>query len=183
MRFDVFEYRSFELPDIQNEAERLAALRSANILDTAPDPRFDNITALARDIFNVEIALISLVDENRQWFKSNCGLDGVNETDRDVAFCDHAIRQTGVMVVEDATTDERFKTNPLVTGEPEIRFYAGAPLMTKHGHSFGTLCLIDSEPRDFTSKDRQRLASLAEVVNGLIENHVMAQELIRLKSK
>ena len=105
-----------------SEAERLRALREAELLDTAPDPRFDNITALARDIFGVPVSLISLVDEHRQWFKSNQGLEGVTETERGVAFCDYAIRSTGVFVVEDALQDERFASNPLVTGEPEIRF-------------------------------------------------------------
>ena len=157
------------------EAERLRALRSAKLLDTAPDPRFDNITALARDIFGVPVSLISLVDEHRQWFKSNQGLEGVTETDRSVAFCDYAIRSTGVFVVEDALKDERFASNPLVTGEPNIRFYAGSPIITAEGYAFGTLCLIDYQPREFNSNDRQRLASLANVITGLIENHKIAR--------
>ncbi len=158
-----------------SEAERLRALREAEILDTAPDPRFDNITALAHDIFGTPVSLISLVDEHRQWFKSNHGLEAVSETERGIAFCDYAIRSTGVFVVEDARKDERFATNPLVTGEPEIRFYAGAPIITAEGYAFGTLCLIDFEPREFSSNDRQRLASLANVVTGLIENHKIAR--------
>ncbi len=158
-----------------SEAERLRALREAELLDTAPDPRFDNITALARDIFGVPVSLISLVDEHRQWFKSNQGLEGVTETERGVAFCDYAIRSSGVFVVEDALQDERFASNPLVLGEPEIRFYAGSPIITAEGYAFGTLCLIDYEPREFTSNDRQRLASLANVVTGLIENHKIAR--------
>ncbi|MAK62641.1 MAG: histidine kinase [Ponticaulis sp.] len=171
------------MSELSKEADRLIALRQSDLLDTAPDPRFDNITALASDIFNVDVALISLVDENRQWFKSNCGLDDVTETSREEAFCAYAIQQTGILVVEDASQDERFATNSLVTGETELRFYAGAPLITKDGHAFGTLCLIDSEPRTFSSKDRQRLASLAEVVNGLIENHILARELVQLKAR
>lgn len=171
------------MPALSTEADRLNALRAANILDTPPDPRFDTITALARDIFGVPVVLISLIDEHRQWFKSNCGLDGVTETGRDVAFCDHAIRQTGIMVVEDAFLDDRFAANPLVTSDPFIRFYAGAPIITAQGHAFGTLCLIDYEPRSFSSNDRMRLQSLGSMVSGLLENHALAHRAAGLATE
>ena len=175
---DMMIKRESDGPDmLSNEADRLVALHASGILDTAPDPRFDNITALARDMFDVPVALITLIDEHRQWFKSNCGLDGVSETAREVAFCDHAIRQTGIFVVENALEDVRFVDNPLVTEEPGVRFYAGAPIITKEGHAFGTLCLIDTEPRVFSGRERMRLASLAETVTGAMENHQMARQL------
>ena len=139
------------------EADRLAALRALDLLDTPPDPKFDAITALATDLFDVPVALISLVDEHRQWFKSNCGLGDVSETSREVAFCSYAIQQHDVMAVEDATRDKRFACNPLVTGAPGIRFYAGAPLYTKDGFAVGTLCLIDFTPRRFTERGRRLL--------------------------
>lgn len=146
------------------ETERLAALHGLDVLDTPPEAMFDSMTRLAALTFQTPIALVSLVDTDRQWFKSCVGLD-VRETSRDVAFCDHAIRQPGVMVVLDATQDSRFAGNPLVTGELGIRFYAGAPLMTSLGHRLGTLCIIDQHPRaPFDEVQRAQLAAMANAV-------------------
>ncbi|QLC24949.1 PAS domain S-box protein [Parasphingopyxis algicola] len=152
-----------------DEAERLAALRRYAILDTAPEENFDRIARLAARQFGVPIALVSLIDEDRQWFKASCGLD-VREMGRDVAFCAHAILGDDVFVVPDATKDPRFSDNPLVTEDPEIRFYAGAPLTDRRGHKLGTLCLIDTEPRPgLSSEDQALLRDLAAVVTDQIE--------------
>ena len=133
------------------------------MLDTAPEERFDRLTRLAQDMFHAPIALVTLVDEDRQWFKSNQGL-GVGETTRDVAFCAHAILDDQVFVIPDAKADPRFADNPLVTGDPDIRFYAGAPLSTSDGYAVGTLCVIDTEPRDWTDEQSRALRDLANVV-------------------
>ncbi|MGN6390201.1 MAG: diguanylate cyclase [Burkholderiaceae bacterium] len=151
-------------PDVpSNEASRLAALRALNILDTGPDERFDRLTRITRRVFDVPIALVSLVDENRQWFKSCIGLP-VRQTPRDVSFCGHAILTGEILVVPDATTDERFADNPLVTGEPGIRFYAGYPLDAGGGTRLGTLCVIDTKPRRFAPEDEQLLRDLGVTV-------------------
>ncbi len=155
-----------------DDQERLTQLRSLSILDTAPEERFDRVTRMARRLFGVPIALVSLVDENRQWFKSCFGLD-VSETERRISFCGHAILQKGALVIEDATQDDRFHDNPLVTGEPHIRFYAGHPLRTLSGQALGTLCLIDREVRKFTEDDLLMLADLA----GMVEREIMAVQL------
>lgn len=133
-------------PIPHNEKERLAALQALLILDTPPEQRFDRITAFAAAEFEVPIVLISLVDEERQWFKSCVGLD-VCETSRDLAFCAHALLSPATLIVPDALEDERFRDNPLVTGPPHIRFYTGAPLVLAPGVIAGTLCLIDTRPR------------------------------------
>lgn len=153
------------LPDAASASERArhAALLSYDVLDTPPESAFDRITSLAAHIFGAPIALVSLVDEHRQWFKSACGV-AVKETAREIAFCDHAIRGTSVMVVEDAARDPRFAANPLVTGEPHIRFYAGAPLLAPSGFALGTLCVIDRVPRRFEPHDQAILAELAAQV-------------------
>ena len=150
-------------PPAPDEAARLRALRELGVLDTAPEERFDRLTRLAQDMFQAPIALVTLVDEDRQWFKSNLGLS-VGETPRAVAFCAHAILDDEVLVVPDARADPRFADNPLVTGDPDIRFYAGAPLATSDGHSVGTLCVIDTEPRDWTAEQSRALRDLANVV-------------------
>jgi PAS domain S-box-containing protein len=150
----------------QGEDDRIAALMALNVLDTPAEPRFDRITSLAASIFDVPIALVSLVDSQRQWFKSRLGLDAC-ETDRDIAFCSHAIAlpQGAVMVVPDAAADPRFADNPLVLGPPHVRFYAGAVLTGKGGHNLGTLCVIDSKPRpDFDAARESQLRGLAAVV-------------------
>ncbi len=146
-----------------NEALRLASLRDMAILDTEPEGEFDQITKLAAQMFEVPIALISLVDEDRQWFKSCIGLSA-NETGRDVSFCGHAINVATPTMVPDATKDERFVDNPLVTGEPYIRSYAGVPIYNPAGFPIGTLCLIDTKTRSYTARDQERLTALGQWV-------------------
>lgn len=148
-----------------NEKERLEALNSLNILDTDPEERFDRLTRMARKMFNVPIALVSLVDADRQWFKSRNGLDDC-ETGRDVSFCGHAILGNDIFVIEDASSDLRFADNPLVTGEPSIRFYAGAPLRYLNGSKLGTLCIIDSEKRGISDDELALLRDLADMAEG-----------------
>lgn len=143
-----------------DEAFRLEALRRLDLLDTAPEPRFDRIVRLATRIFGVETALVSLVDAERQWFKAKVGLE-VCETPRDVSFCGHAILDPEGLVVEDARQDPRFADNPLVTGSPHVAFYAGMPLRSSEGLALGTLCLLDSAPRPFGPEERQTLQDLA----------------------
>ena len=137
-------------------------LRALNVLDSQPEERFDRLTRLAKRLFGVPIALVSLVDENRQWFKSCQGLDA-SETTRDISFCGHAILEDGVFLIPDATLDERFHDNPLVTHEPEIRFYAGCPLTATNGSKLGTLCIIDRQPREFDEDDLASLRDLARM--------------------
>ncbi|MBU9269885.1 GGDEF domain-containing protein [Burkholderia gladioli] len=158
-----------------DEASRLAKLRSLQLLDTPDEERFDRITRLARRIFDVPIALVSLVDENRQWFKSCFGLD-VRETSRDVSFCAHAILSQQTLVIPDATLDPRFADNPLVTGAPGIRFYAGHPLALPDGTNLGTLCLIDTRSREVDPDDLAHLRDLA----GLAEREVAAVQMATL---
>lgn len=143
-----------------DERSRIANLHALDILDTPPEERFDRLTRLARRMFSVPIALVSLVDSNRQWFKSCMGLD-VSETPRDISFCGHAILGNDILLIPDASADERFFDNPLVLGEPNIRFYAGCPLRTGNNSKIGTLCLIDSQPHDFGPEELQLLRDLA----------------------
>ena len=138
------------------------------LLDTLPEPEFDRVTALAAKVFEVPIALVSLVDADRQWFKSCVGIAG-SETDRDVAFCAYAIVRKDTMVVPDAALDPRFVDNPFVTGEPHVRFYAGAPLVTSQGHALGTLCIVDTKPRELSAAQVAMLESLAAIVVDLVE--------------
>ena len=154
-----------------DEAARLSTLRSLNILDTVPEERFDRLTRMARRMFDVPIALISLVDENRQWFKSCQGLS-VSETPRNISFCGHAILDDEILVVPNALADERFHDNPLVRDEPRIRFYAGCPLWV-NGRKLGTLCLIGRQPRDFDADDRILLHDLVRMA----EQEMAAVEL------
>lgn len=147
-----------------NEQFRLAVLEHFNVLDTEPQERFDRITRLASRCFDVPMAVISLVDAERQWFMSSTRMDAA-ETPRAISFCGHAIMNQAVFVILDAAEDERFAKNPLVTGEPKIRFYAGAPLLTAKGFRLGTLCLIDQKPHDeFSPADRAALVDVAAMV-------------------
>ncbi|MCC7116370.1 MAG: response regulator [Burkholderiales bacterium] len=155
-------------PAIAGEEARLASLYALGVLDTAADPDLDAITGLAAATCETPIALVSLVDERRQWFKSRVGL-AVCETPRAVAFCAHAIVQRALFVVPDASADPRFADNPLVTGAPHIRFYAGAPLVTEDGAAIGTLCVIDSRPRELTGLQRRTLEVLAAQVTARLE--------------
>jgi phosphoribosyl 1,2-cyclic phosphodiesterase/CheY-like chemotaxis protein len=148
------------IPD--DEEQRIASLRELKILDTAPEERFDRITRLAAALFNVPMAIISLVDENRQWFKSCLGSND-KETPRDVAFCAHVVYSREPMIVSDAFQDARFADNPLVINEPRIRFYAGYPLMLDNGSCIGTLCLLDTRPRTLEGPDLERLHDLADI--------------------
>ena len=140
-----------EIP--KNEAERLHALRTLRILDTSHEERFDRVTRMAKRMFGVPISLVSLVDEDRQWFKSTQGLEA-SETPKDISFCGHAINQDGLFIIANAMEDERFFDNPLVTEAPNIRFYAGYPLKLRQGINIGTLCLIDSEPKTLDEEDQ-----------------------------
>eukprot|EP01035_Chromulina_nebulosa_P063523 gene63523-86894_t len=157
-----------------NDAERVATLRSLGVLDTPPEPDYDDLTKLAAQICDVPIALISLIDADRQWFKSKVGLSSP-ETSRRNSFCAHAIIEPRpeLFIVPDAHLDARFSDNPLVLADPKIRFYAGAPLVTHDGWALGTLCVIDRKPRELTP---EQLASLA-----ILRRHVVnALELRRL---
>ena len=151
-------------PDVpHDEQARLETLRSIHILDTAPEERFDRLTRLAKRLFGVPIALVSLVDENRQWFKSCFGLS-VTETSRDISFCGHAILGTDLFIIPDTIADDRFADNPLVLNDPYIRFYAGCPLRGPNGHKLGTLCIIDRQPRSLGKDDIEALTDLASMV-------------------
>ncbi len=146
------------------EACRLADLHELNVLDTPADPRLDSITQFAASLFNAKIALVSLVDQTRQWFKSKQGLNA-SETTRDIAFCNHAIREDSLMIVENALEDARFLNNPLVNGPPHIRFYAGAVLFGNSGYPLGTLCIIDDKPRELDDGSKAMLLRLAALAN------------------
>ena len=151
-------------PDIPpDEDARLAELRSLNVLDTIAEERFDRLTRMARRLFGVDVALVSLVDENRQWFKSCAGME-LSETPRDISFCGHTILGDGAFVIPDALQDERFCDNPMVAGPPHVRFYAGCPLRGPGGRKLGTLCIIDSKPRAFSDEDVEMLVDLALMV-------------------
>lgn len=151
-----------------NELDRLKALLDYEILDTTSDPIYDEITKVASMICHVPIALISLVDSHRQWFKSKVGINA-DETPRDISFCGHAIHQTEVFIIENARVDERFKDNPLVIGPPHVIFYAGAPLTSASGHNIGTLCVIDSKPRKLTEDQIACLKLFSKVVVSYFE--------------
>ena len=154
-------YPDYPIP--ADEEERLRALRRFAVLDTAADPHFDRIVALASQVLGVPIALVSLVDRDRQWFLARHGVD-VQETPRTMAFCAHAIAQQELMEVPDALDDDRFKTNPLVLQPPKVRFYAGVPLRSEDGYNLGTLCVIDRRPRVLDPHQRLMLQLMADLV-------------------
>ena len=165
------------LPEFEDE--RIAALKELEILDTPPDEKFDRITKIAQILFDVPIALVSLVDVNRQWFKSCVGLS-VRETPRSMSFCSHAILEEDVMAIEDAKNDKRFADNPLVTGEPYIRFYAGKPIRGPTNQLLGTLCIIDKVPRKLSRGDRALLIDLANWVESEIKTMALNNELKKI---
>ena len=152
-----------DLPE--NEEQRLAELHALLILETPPEERFDRITRITKALFNVPIAVISLIDRDRLWFKSSVGLP-VNEIGRQDSCCSHAILQEDIFVLEDASIDPRFKDSALVLGPPNICFYAGAQLTMPSGHNMGTLCIIDHEPRKFSPQQQSLLADLSKIVVG-----------------
>jgi len=161
-------------PIPSNEPKRLKVLWQYEVLDTVPEEVFDDLTELAARICEAPIAMISLVDENRQWFKSKIGIT-LGETSRDISFCAYAITQPGLFIVPDAAQDRRFANHPFVISEPNIRFYAGAPLITPDGHALGTLCVLDKVPRELTHDQRQALRILA--------HHVVSQLELRRHSR
>ncbi len=159
-----------------DEAQRLQTLVSYQILDTPPEVAFERITSMAARLFDAPISLISLIDADRQWFKSCFGLH-LQQTDRNISFCAHAILADEAMVVPDATLDPRFRDNLVVTGEPRVRSYVGAPLKMPNGQNLGTLCVIDTVPRRFSAEQLELLTDLAGVVSDAMELRRVAREL------
>src|SRR5690554_1348661 len=150
------------------EKRRLAALEKLGIMDTPPEERFDRLVRIARQFYRVKTALFTVLDDKRQWFKSKDGIDA-KETPRSVAFCDYAIRQDKAFIVEDASKDPRFKSNPFVTGQPHVRFYAGIPVREPSGFKLGTLCIIDDKPRQIQEVDLDVLRTLASLIEDELE--------------
>ncbi len=169
-------------PLTEREQERLEALHDYRILDTPPERAYDDLTALAAYVCDVPIALVSLVDSHRQWFKSKVGLDAA-ETDRDISFCAHAILAEDILVIQDTLADSRFAANPLVTCAPNIRFYAGVPLLTPEALPLGTLCVIDHEPRDLSEVQIQALEGLARQVVTVMELRRVSARLAQALEK
>lgn len=171
-------------PEIyKDEAERLKSLESYSILDTLPEMDFDNLTLIAAEICGTPISLVTFIDQDRQWFKSRFGLN-VYETPRDYAFCAHAINKPNdIFIVQDSREDERFFDNPIVTGEPNVIFYAGVPLISKNGFPLGTLCVIDQVPRELTPKQIRSLKALSDQTLKLLELRLSKMELERTLGK
>lgn len=168
----------------ENDAQRVQTLRQLGVLDTPPEERFDRLTRMARRWFGIPIALVSLVDENRQWFKSRAGLD-IPETPRDVSFCGHALLGDQIFMVPDALADPRFSDNPLVTGHPYIRFYAGVPLRIEDGTKLGTFCIMGSEPRVLDIDECEMLLDLASMAEQELaaERLASVDELTRIANR
>ena len=145
-----------------SEAARVAALNRYAILDSEPEQSFDDLVTLAAHICHAPMAMLSLVDDHRQWFKSKLGVQ-VRETPRETSICAHAIQQGNLFIVPDTLQDERFNQNPLVTGEPHVRFYAGAPLINEDGFALGTLCVVDREPRELEPEQKEAISALARL--------------------
>jgi len=164
------------------EKKRLNVLWQYQVLDTVPEALFDDLTELAARICEAPIAMISLVDENRQWFKSRVGI-ATNQTSRDVSFCAYAIKQPDVFVVPDASKDPRFANNPMVVWDPKIRFYAGAPLITPDGHALGTLCIIDKIARELRPDQKRALIILARHVVSQLELRRRSRELADVRAQ
>lgn len=182
-----FHYRSpstkshaMNTPD-KKELARLHMLDNYQVLDTAAEKTFDDLTRLASVICETPIGLISLVDDHRQWFKARVGVD-IPETSRDIAFCAHALTSTDLLIVEDALEDERFRENPLVTGELGVRFYAGAPLTVESGHTLGTLCVLDTAPKMLSTTQRDALEVLRDAVVAQLELRRSLQTITALQS-
>ncbi|MDH3545614.1 MAG: sensor domain-containing diguanylate cyclase [Gammaproteobacteria bacterium] len=173
-----------EPPMPLDETMRLMSLHSLRILDTQPEERFDRVTRMARRMFDVEMCLVSLVDSQRQWFKSKQGIDAC-ETPRAISFCGHAILDEQILLVTDARADPRFADNPLVTGEPKIRFYAGCPIHSPDGRRIGTLCLIDSKPGEFSADDEAMLRDFARLVEDELAllSQTTVDELTRVSNR
>jgi GAF domain-containing protein len=165
----------------KNETQRLKILWQYDVLDTVPEEVFDDLTDLAAHICEAPVALISLVDENRQWFKSRVGISA-RETSRDISFCAHAILQKGLFIVSDATKDPRFRDNPMVTGRQKVRFYAGVPLQTPDGYALGTLCVLDKKARQLRPEQKRALLVLARHVETQLELRRHAKELAEARN-
>lgn len=168
-----------EAPIFTDEADRMAALRSMNLLSTPAEAEFDRITQVAAEYFSLPISLFTLVDEDRQWFKSRFGLDAP-ETPRSVSFCGHAIAQKDVFVVENAHEDNRFANNPLVVGDPQVIFYAGVPIESPEGHRIGTFCIIDHSPRTFSQRERERLRDFGWWLQLALESRQLSRAQLKL---
>ena len=164
-----------------NEKQRLQALRDLLILDTPPEERFDRISAFAAKEFDVPMALVSLVDRDRQWFKSEVGM-GVRETPIDASICAHAILGTQPLIVEDTYNDLRFHDNPVVINNPQIRFYAGQPLFSEEGQPLGTLCLIDPAPRQLSNKQLRLFIDMATLVEGYLKLRQLSAQTAQLRA-
>lgn len=173
-------------PTLQkNDAGRVAALQKYAILDSDPEQTFDDLTLLASFICKTPIALISLVDEKRQWFKSRVGITET-ETSRNIAFCSRAIQQSDLFIVPDALEDDRFRDNPLVVSQPHIRFYAGAPLINEDGYALGTLCVVDRSPRNLELEQQEALKALSRLVLAQLEfrrNLILLKEALTDRTK
>ncbi len=168
-------------PIPENEIDRLTTLQLYQILDTESEKAFDELTQIAALICDTPISLITIIDENRQWFKSSVGLTAT-ETSRDVAFCAHAILKNELMIIEDATKDERFQDNPFVTQDPNVRFYAGAPLFVKEDVALGTLCVVDTKPRKLDKKQTEALRVLAQAAVTQLEVRRLLKDISAIRT-